>query len=101
MPDFPIVDSHVHLADPERFSYSWAGGDPRIRRRILPADLHRAAGPVTVDSFVFIELLVDDKRHLEEAAWVEGIAAQGVGPAGIVAALRWSAAPRSSRSWSA
>jgi predicted TIM-barrel fold metal-dependent hydrolase len=26
MPDFPIIDSHVHLYDVERLSYGWMKG---------------------------------------------------------------------------
>ena len=32
MPDFPIVDAHVHLYDVERFSYGWLAGVPKINR---------------------------------------------------------------------
>ena len=32
MPDFAIVDSHVHLADPKRFGYAWTKNAPSLNR---------------------------------------------------------------------
>ena len=53
MPDFPIVDSHVHLADPQRFGYAWTKNAPSLNRRVLPADLSRAAAPVEIAYLCF------------------------------------------------
>ena len=39
MPDFPIVDSHVHLADPNRFGYAWTRNAPSLNRQVLPQHL--------------------------------------------------------------
>jgi len=55
VPDFPIVDSHVHLADPSRFGYAWTRNAPSLNRRVLPADFIKAANGVKIDRFVFVE----------------------------------------------
>ena len=37
--DFPIIDSHIHLLDQQRFGYSWASGAPTLKRDWTPDDL--------------------------------------------------------------
>lgn len=71
MPDFPIIDAHVHLFDPETLPYGWLRGAPAINKAHLPADFDRLTAPVKVDGIVFVEVDVDDPRHLDEARWVE------------------------------
>ena len=39
VPDYPIVDSHVHLCEPARFGYAWT----------RPRNLTKAAAPVVID----------------------------------------------------
>jgi L-fuconolactonase len=87
MPDFPIVDSHVHLADPKRFGYAWTKNAPSLNRQVLPADLINAAAPVKIDQFVFVEVDVDFPQHLAEAAWIDGLAKSEPRLKGMVAAL--------------
>ena len=87
MPDFAIVDSHVHLADPKRFGYAWTKNAPSLNRQVLPDDLMKAAAPVKIDRFVFVEVDVDLPQHLDEAAWVDGLAQKDKRLAGMVAAL--------------
>ena len=63
MPDFPIVDSHVHLYDPGRFRYSWMGVSPCTQGR-TKAQFDRACGRVEVEKIVFVEVWVDERQHL-------------------------------------
>ena len=67
MPDFPIVDAHVHLADPKRFGYGWTKNAPSLNRTVLPEHLTKAAAPVKIERFVFVEVDVDLPQHLAEA----------------------------------
>ena len=87
MLDFPIVDSHVHLLNPERFGYAWTKGAPSLNRLVLPADLTAAAAPVKIDKFVFVEVDVDFPQHLDEARWVAELAKSDPRLKGMVAAL--------------
>src|SRR5690606_20866156 len=84
MPDFEIIDSHVHLADPKRFSYGWTKYAPSLNRRVLVDDLMKAAAPVKIDRFVFVEVDVDLPQHLDEAAWIDRIAEKDKRLAGMV-----------------
>ncbi|HLX99569.1 MAG TPA: amidohydrolase family protein [Roseiarcus sp.] len=74
MIDFPIIDSHIHLLDQQRFGYSWAAGAPALKRDWTPDDLANAAKPLEIEGFVFVEVDVDMPRYLDEAEWVDGLA---------------------------
>jgi L-fuconolactonase len=84
---FPIVDSHVHLLDPQRLGYAWTRNAPSLNRRVLPADLFAAAQPVEIEQFVFAEVDVDYPQHLDEAEWISEVAQSEPRLTGMVAAL--------------
>ena len=79
--------AHVHLCGPAAVGYSWMKNAPSLNRQVLPDDLIKAAAPVKIDRFVFVEVDVDLPQHLDEAAWIDGIAAKDKRLAGMVAAL--------------
>ena len=85
MPEFPIVDAHVHLYDLDRLSYGWLSGVPRINRSHGIADFDAARGPVAVERLVFAEVAVDPGLHLAEAEFAQGLADGDARLAGIVA----------------
>jgi len=87
MPDFPIIDAHVHLVDPKRLGYAWTQHAPSLNRTVVPADLFKAAAPVAIEKFVFVEVDVDFPQHVAEAEWVDGLAKAEPRLAGMVAAL--------------
>lgn len=87
MIDFPIIDTHVHLLDQQRFKYSWASGAPKLARDWTPEDFTAAASPYSVESFVFVEVDVDMPMHIDEARWVQGIAGHDSRLKGCVASL--------------
>ena len=87
MPDFAIVDSHVHLLNPKRFGYGWTKSAPQLNREVLPHHLMAAAGPVKIDGFVFVEVDVDFPQHVDEAAWIQELAKGEPRLKGMVAAL--------------
>ena len=87
MPDFPIVDAHVHIYDVERLDYPWLANVPAIARTHTLADLDEERGAVEVDRIVFAEVAVAPGRHVDEAAWVQTIADADPRLAGMVAHL--------------
>jgi L-fuconolactonase len=87
MLDFPIVDSHTHLLDQRRFSYSWASGAPALKRDWNPDDLAAAAKPYAIEGFVFVEVDVDMPQYLDEADWVDELANRDRRVLGAVACL--------------
>ncbi len=75
MIDFPIIDSHIHLLDQKRFGYAWAEGEPKLKRDWTVNDLANSAKPYEIEGLVFVEVDVDMPQYLDEAEWVEGLAA--------------------------
>lgn len=74
MPDFPIIDTHVHLYDITDLSYPWLADVPKLNRTALLADFDAARGPVAVDQIVFAEVAVAPGQHIAEAAFVQEMA---------------------------
>jgi L-fuconolactonase len=93
MPTFPIVDSHVHFYDTERFAYPWLSAAPSIRRSHLPADFDCARGEVFVDKIVFAEVDIEEGRNIDEARFVVALAAADPRIQGIVACARLERGP--------
>lgn len=85
MPNFPIVDTHVHLYDVDKLSFSWMKKLPKLNKTHLLSDFDAARGPVEVDKIVFAEVWVDPGLHLEEAAWVQNLADGDARLCGMVA----------------
>lgn len=79
---FPIVDTHVHLWDPERLHYAWLSGE--FNKKHLPDDYRKACGAVQVDKIVFLQCECDPVQHFEEARWVSGLAKEEPRLQGIV-----------------
>lgn len=87
MIDFPIVDTHVHLLDTQRFNYSWAAAVPKIVRNWTVDDLAAAARPTKIESIVFVEVDVDVPQYLDEAEWIQSLAEKDKRIKGCVACL--------------
>jgi L-fuconolactonase len=85
MPDFGIVDSHVHLYDVERFRYPWLDGVPKLKSTSLLADFDRERGLVEVEKIVFVEVAIDRGLNLEEAAFIQALADKDLRICGMVA----------------
>ena len=75
MPSFPIIDSHVHLYDPNQLRFSWMDSQPKLNRRHDMSDFDQARSQVEVEGLVFVEVDVDRwGLHLDEAEWVQALA---------------------------
>lgn len=85
MPNFPIVDTHLHLWDLGRLRYPWLAGVPALNRHHLVEDFRRACGPVQVAKMVFVQCECDPALSQAEADWVTEIARSEPRIRGIVA----------------
>jgi L-fuconolactonase len=74
MPNFPIVDTHVHLWDPSLIKYSWLTDIEKLNRAFLPSDFREHCADVAVDHMVFLECDTDGTQFLDEAKWVASLA---------------------------
>lgn len=85
----PIIDTHQHLWDVDRFAYSWCASVPALNRSFLPADYAASTAETDIVASVFVEADVDRPHALDETAWISELAAAPGSPiAAIVAAAR-------------
>ena len=88
MPDFPIIDTHLHVWDPARLDYGWIKGNPLFDRPYHVEDYARDLGPVQVEAIVFLEcyadFTADGGQYLEEVRFVEDEARRDPRIMGIV-----------------
>ena len=75
MPDFPIIDTHLHIWDPKRLTYSWIKGNPLFEKPYHVEDYARDLGDVQVEAMVFLECYADfdasGGQYLDEVHFVE------------------------------
>lgn len=67
-----IVDSHVHLWDPQQLSYPWLDQVPALQLPRLPVD-YRAAGGAEVSAIVVVE--ADAATGEAEVDWITALGA--------------------------
>jgi L-fuconolactonase len=87
MPDFPIVDTHVHLVNRDRINYS--GLDESLPELVRPFDLstfHEHSKFIELEAYLFMEVACDATDRMAEVVWVTELAAQDTRLQGIVAA---------------
>ncbi len=84
MPNFPLVDTHVHLWDPGRLSYPWLAKCPAINKLHLPADYDVACGDVVVEQMVFLQCECHPAQFQHETQWVSQLAERDPRIRGIV-----------------
>ncbi len=87
MPDFPIVDSHVHLYDPSSVDYPWMAGVPTLNSPHLPERLAASLGGVEVEAVVFVEVDAGPGAHMDEARFIGDLRARTPLIAGMVASM--------------
>jgi L-fuconolactonase len=75
VPDFPIIDTHLHVWDQTRLRYSAFDGHPLFGRPYHVEDYQAACGDLEVEAMVFLECYADfwdgGGQYLEEIAFVE------------------------------
>jgi L-fuconolactonase len=75
MPDFPIVDTHLHIWDQTRLKYSAFDGHPIFGHPHHIEDYQKACGDLDIEAMVFLECYADfwdgGGQYIEEIAFVE------------------------------
>ena len=87
MPEFPIVDAHVHLYDPGVVTFPWMKAVPKLDRPYLPADFRALTDGVEIEALVFVEVDAASGQNLKEAEWVDGLTAVEPRLRGMVASI--------------
>jgi len=75
MPNFPIIDTHLHVWDQTRLKYSAFDGHPLFGKPYHVEDYRKACGNVEVEAMVFLECYADfwegGGQYIEEIEFVE------------------------------
>lgn len=85
MLDVPIIDSHLHIWDPEALRYPWLPDVPAINRAHLPTEYQAVTEGWPVEKMVFVQAEADFSQFKEEVAWVSEQAEADQRIKGIVA----------------
>ena len=95
MPDFPIIDTHLHVWDQTRLRYPSFAGNPLFNHPYHVEDYRRDCGKLDIEAMVFLECYADfwdgDGQYVDEIAFVEDEAKRDPRIKGIVlmAPLGW------------
>ena len=98
MPDFPIIDAHLHVWDQTRLKYSAFDGHKLYGHPYHVEDFQRDCGALQVEAMVFLECYADfwpgGGQYIEEVEFVEDEAARDPRIKAIVAMapLEWGRA---------
>ena len=98
MPDFPIIDAHLHVWDQTRLKYSAFDGHKLYGHPYHVEDFQRDCGALQVEAMVFLECYADfwpgGGQYIEEVEFVEDEAARDPRLKAIVAMapLEWGRA---------
>jgi L-fuconolactonase len=97
MPNFPIIDTHLHIWDMDRLKYSAFEGHPLFGKSYHIEDYQRDCEGLDIEAMVFLECFADftdtGGQYIEEIEFVEDSAKRDPRIKGIVpmAPLEWGA----------
>lgn len=86
-----VIDTHQHLWEIDRLSYSWCGSNPTLNRSFTVEDYEQAADGLGIERTIFVEADVDEPFLLDETEYVVSLASENKGSrpiAGMVARVR-------------
>ena len=86
MPDMPIIDTHMHLWNPEQFRMSWTDGEALLARPYSVERYQEQTSELPIEAMVFVECGVEPQYAFLEARQAVAIARQNARIKGIVAA---------------
>ena len=97
MPNFPIIDTHLHVWDHSRLKYSAFEASPLFAKSFHVEDYRRDLDAIEVEAMVFLECYADfwdgGGQYLDEIRFVEEEARRDAGIRAIVpmAPVEWGA----------
>lgn len=97
MPNFPIIDTHLHIWDQSQLKYSAFAKNPLFNHPYHIEDYQRDCGNLEIEAMVFLECYADfwegGGQYIDEIKFVESEAKRDARIKGIVAMapLEWGA----------
>jgi predicted TIM-barrel fold metal-dependent hydrolase len=85
-----MIDTHIHILEPERFTYEWTRGFPALSGRFDLSDYEKASADTGIQAGVFME--VDCEESADEARYFCSLAEQ---PGCLIQAVVAAARPES------
>src|SRR5437867_10703307 len=76
----PIVDTHQHLWDLERFRLPWLANSPTLNRSFLMEDYLQATAGLNLAQSVYMEVDLAPEQQEQEAEYVAAVCAAGDTP---------------------
>ncbi|MSP14345.1 MAG: amidohydrolase [Chloroflexi bacterium] len=85
MPNFPIIDTHVHLWDPHHFRMFWLDDLPLLNKPYSLAEYNEHTQGIPIEALVYLQVEVAPPYALLEARWIAELAQRDPRIKGIVA----------------
>ncbi|MCH9693311.1 MAG: amidohydrolase family protein [Gammaproteobacteria bacterium] len=85
MPSTPIIDTHLHLWNPQHIRYPWLDENVLLNRPHLLGDFDDASAPIQIEAMVFVQCEADFSMYMQEAEWVSMLAKKDSRLKGLVA----------------
>ena len=83
--NFKIIDTHLHLWDPDVLYYPWLQEEaPSLNKKFLLEDYTKATNGIPIDKMIFVQCECDRNHYLEELNWVSKLALNDPRIQGIV-----------------
>jgi L-fuconolactonase len=74
MPTESVIDTHLHVWDPQLIRYPWLDDNALLNRPYLLADYRTATSSVPIEAMIFVQCEADFSCFEAEAAWVAELA---------------------------
>jgi L-fuconolactonase len=74
MIDFPIVDSHLHVWDPNYIDYPWLHKNQLLNKKFMLDEYNKACGEIKVEKMVFVQCECNTSQFMKEYEWVSELA---------------------------